>query len=231
MSNNFIKLWKKRGLPNSLEGFRAIKGSYSQFGEDAILASIFDREHSRGLYLDLGCYHPIIWSNTFHFYTRGWKGMSVDASQRHTALWQRYRPRDQHLCRPILPSPKHRLVAFIENTGHPATSHCQVTSADGLDQHSPLSQPPLFITEFAQWWSFDEPPDLVSIDLEGLDVEICLNFPFEKFTPKALVFESSLRLADIHPLVLQLVSLGYVLAGMTGPSFIWVHDPRLAVTS
>ena len=43
--------------------------SYSQFGEDMLLNFYFLRQQ-QGFYIDIGAYHPIHLSNTYHFYKK-----------------------------------------------------------------------------------------------------------------------------------------------------------------
>ena len=142
----------KRGLPVTIEGLKACSGSYSQFGEDMILSPLFSREGPPKLYLDLGCYHPLTWSNAYHFYRRGWMGVAVDATDKFRLAWKRYRPRDVHWVRAIVPTSSHRLVNFVESTGHPATSFCRL-EAEGkeVDEQSNDLRC-LAIADLAQWW-------------------------------------------------------------------------------
>ena len=69
--------------------------SYSQEGEDLVLARIFDKlESTSGFYVDIGAHHPTRFSNTYYFYKRGWCGINVDAMPGTKQLFQRMRPRD-----------------------------------------------------------------------------------------------------------------------------------------
>jgi hypothetical protein len=43
--------------------------SYSQEGEDLILRRIFEHKQ-KGFYVDVGAYHPFLFSNTYIFYER-----------------------------------------------------------------------------------------------------------------------------------------------------------------
>lgn len=51
--------------------------SYSQFGEDRIIEAFFGTQ-GKGIYVDIGCNHPISYSNTWKLYLRGWNGVCVD---------------------------------------------------------------------------------------------------------------------------------------------------------
>ena len=49
----------------------------SQFGEDKKIIKLFNK-NEKGLYLDVGCFHPIRQNNTYLLYKLGWKGINID---------------------------------------------------------------------------------------------------------------------------------------------------------
>ena len=57
---------------------RGIQYSFSQEGEDLVLARIFEGKKN-GFYVDIGAHHPTRFSNTHYFYRRGWSGINIDA--------------------------------------------------------------------------------------------------------------------------------------------------------
>jgi hypothetical protein len=68
------------------------KRYFSETGEDAILFDIF--KNRRGSFLDIGAAHPVIGSNTYGLYRRGWSGIGVDLLSEFKPLWKVMRPRD-----------------------------------------------------------------------------------------------------------------------------------------
>jgi FkbM family methyltransferase len=59
--------------------YRNAKISYSQYGEDLIIKSIFDAlKIKKPSYLDIGASDPVSLSNTYLFYTLGCKGVLVE---------------------------------------------------------------------------------------------------------------------------------------------------------
>ena len=70
--------------------------SYSQEGEDIILARIFGKQQN-GFYVDVGAHHPYRFSNTYFFYKRGWKGINIDAMPGSMKIFNKYRPRDKNI--------------------------------------------------------------------------------------------------------------------------------------
>ena len=70
--------------------------SYSQEGEDMILRRIFEGR-KEGFYVDVGAYHPILYSNTYFFYRLGWRGINIEPNPEYIRLFHKYRTRDINL--------------------------------------------------------------------------------------------------------------------------------------
>jgi len=71
---------------------RGAKRSYGQFGEDAIVQSVL--KNKKGFYVDVGAFHPILYSNTYALYRRGWSGVAIDPNPLAERLFAVFRPRD-----------------------------------------------------------------------------------------------------------------------------------------
>ena len=69
------------------------KKSYSQYGEDLIICSYFQRhfKDKKGNYLDIGCYHPKGISNTHLLHKIGWEGIVVDIDDYKLNLFKKRR--------------------------------------------------------------------------------------------------------------------------------------------
>ena len=79
---------------------RAIKYSrgkryYSETGEDSVLEGVFAGRV--GNFLDIGASHPIIGSNTYFLYRKGWKGIAVEPQNQFNFAWKIARPKDRLL--------------------------------------------------------------------------------------------------------------------------------------
>lgn len=77
-----------------------LKRSFSQQGEDLTVDRIWSRVlknefNKKGVYVDIGSYHPIEHSVTYLAYLRGWSGLVVDASPKSCDLHSKYRPKDK----------------------------------------------------------------------------------------------------------------------------------------
>lgn len=73
--------------------------SYSGGGEDAVIEYYFKKNKvSRGFYVDVGCFHPKVASNTHNLYRKGWSGINIDVDQYKIDVFNTFRPRDRNLC-------------------------------------------------------------------------------------------------------------------------------------
>ena len=76
------------------------KVSFSQFGEDTIISEYVNKNFfsPNARFIDIGCYHPILWSNTINLYILGWRGINIDANQKLIELQKSFRPEDINIC-------------------------------------------------------------------------------------------------------------------------------------
>lgn len=75
--------------------------SYSQFGEDILIESIFKKINysfeENGLFIDVGAYHPYKFSNTYGLYLKGWRGINIEPTPFKIGLFDIFRPEDINL--------------------------------------------------------------------------------------------------------------------------------------
>lgn len=201
------------------DGF-AIK-SYAQEGEDIVLKRIFSGQ-STGFYVDVGAHHPMRFSNTYSFYKLGWSGINIEPNPNSFNLFTKYRSRDINLNYGIAKN-KGNLEYYMfdepalntfdaevlnnrkTNTHykHTKTIHIDVMPlADMLQQHIPNGIK----------------VDFLSIDVEGLDLEVLISNDWQRYRPNWVLVEQ-LNLKDIEHLDFEthhyMKSVGYVLFAKT----------------
>ena len=89
------------------------RSSYSQSGEDLYINSYFEKKNN-GFYVDIGCFHPIMHSNTAILYNRGWTGINIDINQTSIDLFNIIRKKDQNFCAAIS-NQNQRVTSYIDN--------------------------------------------------------------------------------------------------------------------
>ena len=71
---------------------RGVRTSYGQFGEDAVVQAML--KSREGFYVDVGAFDPVLYSNTYALYRRGWSGIVIDPNSDLSPLYRIFRPRD-----------------------------------------------------------------------------------------------------------------------------------------
>jgi FkbM family methyltransferase len=196
--------------------------SYSQEGEDRVLARLFEYQ-AVGTYVDIGAHHPRRFNNTFLLYQRGWSGLNVDPLPGTKARFDRARPRDINLECGV--ADQAGTLAFYE-FAEPALStfSSQVVShrlAEGQRLRRELQIPVLPLIDVVAPLSGRE-IDLLTVDVEGLDNVVLSGSALAELRPRVVCFESHLGgLEQRGPVDEVLLSLGYVWFAATGLSRLY----------
>lgn len=168
-------------------------GGYGQEGEDLILDRLFDGQAS-GFYVDVGAHHPFRFSNTYLLYQRGWRGINIDAMPGSMAAFQRWRPRDINIEAMVSAEPaSHTYYQY----GEPALNTISQAVVEKRKVESPQYQVISTVTlqsrPLAGILAEHIPPgttiDLMSVDVEGLDLEVLASNDWNRFRPRILVVE------------------------------------------
>ncbi len=189
--------------------------SYSQDSEDLLVASLFQHtEH--GFYVDVGCHHPIRYSNTKLFYDRGWRGINIDATPGVKELFDRHRRRDINVHAAIADrSGTMELAVFDES----AINTLTVTAGART-----VTVPAFPLAEvLKRWLPTEQPIDFLSVDVEGWDLQVLMSNDWTRYRPRVLVVEYvgvDLRKICASPMVEYLYGQGYVLYARSPLSLI-----------
>ena len=72
------------------------KKSYSLSNVDLIIDRIFSKKN-KGIYIDVGCNHPIKFNNTYILYKKGWSGLNIDVDKESIEQFNKLRKRDENV--------------------------------------------------------------------------------------------------------------------------------------
>ena len=195
--------------------------SYAQNMEDILLDRLFAGRP--GSFVDVGANHPYIDSNTYYFYLKGWRGVNVEPSPRGHALFAEHRPGDLNL--ELAVSDAEGTSAFHEIDTVEGLSGLSTLSAEIAETHRAAGYAVKVREVRARTLAAIvaehkiEPPDFLSIDVEGCEAGVLRGAPFETWKPKVLVIESTTPLSQLpthlewEPLVL---GHGYLFAATNG---------------
>lgn len=181
---------------------------YSQEGEDLIAARLFD-EKADGFYVDIGAHHPIRHSNTYLLYRRGWRGINIDATPGAMAEFRRLRPRDINVECLVASDPlPQRFYVFNEpalNTASPAMARERPTeNAQYQVTREVELRPRTLASLLDEFLPQGKTIDLMSVDVEGLDLDVLGSNDWERYRPSLLlveVLQTELSELDKHEIV------------------------------
>lgn len=197
--------------------------SYSQFGEDAVLGALF-RSQVHGTYVDIGAYHPTLYSNTYALYTKGWQGLVIDPNTRMTPLYRVFRPRDTFVSAAVGKEKGEGTYYAYADGAYNTLSKEQVaiTSRRGIHPKREYMIPIQLLDTLVEECKASQ-IDFMNIDIEGLDLEVLKAYSFSK-RPRVIAIEdhsfSSLRPQE-STTVSFLLSKGYDLYAHTGLTLIF----------
>lgn len=89
-----------RQIPQGHEEWKHVSFSWSQFGEDLMIQSALQKLnllHQPMIYVDVGAFHPVQYSNTLLLHRMGWRGINVDPNPATIDLFLAERPYDLNL--------------------------------------------------------------------------------------------------------------------------------------
>lgn len=176
---------------------------YSQSGEDLIMYHLFNKLGiSKPNYLDIGANEPRFISNTYRFYSFGSSGVLVEPNPILFRKLQKKRPRDIVLNIGIgLDDKKDAdFYLFPESASGLSTfskKDAYFWQEIGLKGVGKISFQEIIKIELVNinkiletYFHNQKSLDLISIDVEGLDLEILKSIDFDKFSPLVICVET-----------------------------------------
>lgn len=166
------------------------RGSYSQKGEDLIINKYFKKK-KRGFYIDIGAYDPKRLNNTNYFYQKGWHGVNIEPNPTRIKLFDKVRKRDINLKIGI--GPKRKIMEFymFEGEGISTFSEKEANSLSkvGYKIKQKIKVPIYRLEQIMKKYAKAD-IDFISIDTEGMEIEVLKSNNWKKFRPKLLCIET-----------------------------------------
>jgi FkbM family methyltransferase len=203
--------------------------SYAQNHEDVLLQRVFAEVES-GFYVDVGANHPVTFSVTHHFSSRGWRGINVEPGAIFSVLAEA-RPRDVNLnvavsdacgTLPFYECPEADGISRVAGpptaaaalqAGHVCREVQTRTLRDIFEEHTP----PII--------------DFLSIDVEGHERQVLLGNDWTRWRPRVVLLEATLPGTPTpchHHWEDVILGAGYLFAHFDGVNRYYVrHEDRL----
>jgi hypothetical protein len=196
--------WNNSPLPSFLEKskvfrfffllrkiyFTRIKSNhFSQFAEDISVIRLFPKKY-KGIFVDVGCFHPKKYNNTWLLYKKGWTGVNIDIDPIKITAFDFVRKKDHNVACAIAAhngETEYYTRGFYSLTtsiskNFASNSHAYIkkeTTVKRLDDvldTSPIA---------------DKHIDFLSIDAEGNDFEVLKSLNFQVYQPTIVAIESN----------------------------------------
>jgi FkbM family methyltransferase len=220
--------WLRKIKNNNFDGY-SVK-SYSQEGEDMILKRMLENQQC-GFYVDVGAHHPFRFSNTYYFYKQGWKGINIDAMPGSMSLFNNFRSRDINLEIPISNGDE---VLTYYSFNEPALNSFSTDLSqerNGKNEYFIQQEIKLQTSKLSnvldKYLPFGTTIDFLSIDVEGLDLDILHSMDLSKYKPKIILIEilgSSLSEIEKSAIALYLKKYGYSVFAKAMHTVFFVTD-------
>jgi FkbM family methyltransferase len=199
-----------------------------------VLRRMFEGRRS-GFYIDVGAHHPFRFSNTCYFHRLGWRGINIDPNPDCIEAFRKARPLDTNVCVGVSDVTKTLLYhVFNEpalNTFDPALA----AERAGLACYRLIETREIPVRRLDELLSENlergQSIEFLSVDVEGLDLQVLRSSDWRRFRPKALLVED--RTADIadlavDPINLFVTSVGYRLVAKTVNTLIYSAQDKLS---
>jgi FkbM family methyltransferase len=164
---------------------------YTRNFEDVILQRVF-ADRYQGCYLDVGAYAPVVDSNTFALYQKGWRGVAMEPLP-YERLWETVRPGDLFVRAAAGAQNGHVVLqVFDSNFQLSSGSAHTVTHLSRVNVMPSTSMAVQMLT--LDTVIADHLPEreihLLSIDVEGMELQALRGLNLRKHRPWVVVVEA-----------------------------------------
>lgn len=201
--------------------YRRFKTSFSKSGEDVQLWQLLKKD--KGVFVDIGAHHPIFGNNTYFFYLRGWRGINVEPNPKFEPFYKKFRKGDFFYPGGIAQLDGEleyfELESNVRNTF--SKKYIKDFSLEKDVSNTKLLPVKRLSVLFENYLTEDFSIDFMSIDVEGMELEVVNSNDWSKFRPKFILLETHNPLIEDleSELTKYLFSKDYQLVGKTLQGF------------
>lgn len=187
---------------------------YGQYRQDKFFNEQFFKNKKNGVYVDIGAYDGISFSNTYFFDKElGWKGICIEPNP--DVFKELFENRPNAICLPLCISnyngqayflkvhPPHEMLSGIVNEFDPRQLARIDHDMQGISQHTTVM--PVEVRKISdiliEHGLYEI--DLLTIDVEGAEKTILSDIDFKKFNIRYIVVENNFHESGIAEYLLQ----------------------------
>lgn len=211
------------------------KISYAQCGEDLIVDFLLTwvLGIKKPSYMDIGAHHPWVLNNTYLFYKRGLTGVNIEPDPILFATLSKRRPKDININKGVGFNKESKMADFYIMSSRTLNTFSKEEAErmsnrgsikiDGIKQIELIN-----INDVLSKYYSNRGLDFLSIDVEGLDLQILKSIDFQNYKPKVIcvetiVFSEERVIMKQHETIDFVLSNGYFCYADTSINSIFVR--------
>ena len=175
----------------SIYNYKYHEISFSQEGEDRILQRIFENQE-KGFYVDIGAHHPQRFSNTYLFYLKGWRGINIDAMPGSMDIFNKLRSEDINI-EVAISNTEEELIYYMFDEPALNGFNEELMLSRNFSKYQLLEKRTSKTQKLSKILEKHLPNgdviDFMTIDVEGLDLEVLQSNNWKKYRPKFVLVE------------------------------------------
>ena len=167
------------------------KKTYSTDGVDLFISKKFNNKF-KGFYVDVGCYHPTKFNNTYLLYKKNWRGINIDLSKFSIDLFNFWRPKDINICRAITNINTFSKLYYQKEFSLLSTLNKQQAKISFQGRvKSKIVKCSTLTTVIDETLYKKKKIDFLNIDAEGNDLNILKSLNFKFYRPNFICVEDT----------------------------------------
>jgi len=183
------------------------KKSYSISNVDLVIERIFKNKND-GIYIDVGCNHPIKYNNTYLLYKKGWHGLNIDLDKKSIDQFNKLRKRDINILTLVTSTDNEEKELYYYHERSAINTISKELAKSRNQRHKEIKKiKGISLNSIIENSKFKESKiNLLSIDIENYEYEALKNFNFDKYEIDVIITEitdTNVKNLEIYNLSLE----------------------------
>ncbi|MEM6396515.1 MAG: FkbM family methyltransferase [Bacteroidota bacterium] len=203
---------------------RTTSSHRGQSAEDVFINREFPKNY-KGFFVDVGCFHPYKYNNTYGLYKRGWRGVNIDIDAIKIEGFNMVRSRDTNIQRAV--SQQAGELTYYTNGFYSlvVTLNEDFTKERPKYDYRPASVQADTLTHILDSTTYQNRQiDFLTVDAEGYDLAVLQSLDFDRYRPRLIAVEiQATTLDDVlaDELYRFLMARGYQLVNWVGQTLMF----------
>ncbi len=176
--------------------------------------------------MDVGCFHPFKYNNTYMLHKRGWSGLNVDIDSIKIEGFNMVRSKDVNVVSAV--SDQEADTEFYSSGFYSLTNTLDKDFSETGKGYKPIKVKTRKLSSILDSSRFkDQQIDFLTVDAEAHDINVLRSLDFERYQPKTIAVESHFRaLEEVlnDEVYLFLIEQGYEMINWVGLTVLYRHN-------